>query len=396
MKSMEEKIKNILERGAEDIVGKEEIEKKLREGEKLRVKFGLDPTGTNIHLGGASQFWRLKAFQDLGHQVVFIIGDFTAKIGDASDKQEMRKNLTDDEIADNMKDYKEQISKILDMDKIEIRYNSEWFNDFDLKKLIPLAMEFTSQQMIQRRNFKERWDQEKPIGLHELLYPLLQGYDSVAVKADVEIGGFDQLFNLKAGRKIQRFYKQKPQYIITSKMLYGLDGREMSTSWGNVVNINEKAKEMYGKVMSIQDDLIIDYFELCAFVDYKELEEIRNRISKGKINPRDAKADLAFRIVKLYHGEEEAEEAAEHFERVFCKKENPEEIEEVEIKKEKMSVLDLLSFSGMISSRAEGKRLVNQRGVKINEDIIEDPHQVVEVTEGMIIKIGKRKFKKVI
>ncbi len=392
---MNEKIKDILERGTEDIIGEKEIKEALQSGEKLRVKLGLDPTGTNIHLGGASQFWRLKAFQDLGHQVVFIIGDFTAKIGDASDKQEMRSNLTDEEISKNMKDYKEQISKILDIEKVEIRYNSEWFNGFDLRKLIPLAMEFTAQQMIQRRNFKERWDQEKPIGLHELLYPLLQGYDSVAINADVEIGGFDQLFNLKAGRKIQRFYKQKPQNIITSKMLYGLDGREMSTSWGNVVNINDEPKEMYGKIMSIHDDLILDYFEFCAFASYEELQKIKEDIAAERLSPRDAKADLAFRIVALYYGKKTAEEAGEYFERVFRKKESPEDVEKVKLEEGEMGIIDLLESCGMVSSRAEAKRLIVQGGVKIDQNIIKEPHAKISVKKGMIVKVGKRRFKEV-
>jgi tyrosyl-tRNA synthetase len=338
--------------------------------------------------------WRLRFFQDLGHKIVFIIGDFTAKIGDASDKEEMRDKISDRAIKENMKDYKKQLARILDMDKVKIRYNSEWFNKFSLEDFIPLAMEFTTQQMIRRRNFKERWDQNKPIGLHEILYPLLQGYDSVAVKADIEIGGFDQLFNLKAGRKIQKFYNQEPQKIITSKMLYGLDGREMSTSWGNVVNITDKPKDMYGKIMSLRDNLILNYFRLCAFYSQEELKRVEKEF-KSKNNPKDLKKELARAIVKLYYNQEEAERAEKEFESVFEKGKTPEDIPEMKINKEKMGALNLVYATGLVKSKSQSKRLIKQGAVKIDGKKVEDWQEVINLKDNMIIQIGKRRFMKI-
>lgn len=393
-KSKEELINRILEKGTEDIVGKKELRKKLEEDEKLTVKLGLDPTGKDFHLGHASMLWRLRFFQELGNKVVFIIGDFTAKIGDASDKQEMRDRVTDKEIKENMKDYEEQLEKILDMDKVEVRYNSEWFNDFRLEELIPLAMEFTAQQMIRRRNFKKRWEEEKPIGLHEILYPLLQGYDSVAIEADVEIGGFDQLFNLKTGRKIQKFYGQNPQIIITSEMLYGLDGREMSTSWGNTVNITDNPKEMYGKILSLKDDLIMNYFNLCAFYSEKELKRIKKDLKKK--NPKEVKKELARAIVSLYHGEEDAEKAEKEFEKIFEEGGVPDDMPEINIEKEKIGALNLVHATGLVDSKSQSKRLIKQGAVKINGEKIKDWKKDIEVVDGMVIKIGKKRFAKIV
>lgn len=393
-KEKEELINNILERGTEDIVGKEKLRKKLEKGEKLRVKMGLDPTGKNFHLGHASMLWRLRFFQELGHQIIFIIGDFTAKIGDASDKTEMRDRINDEEIKKNMKDYKKQLSRILDMDKVEIRYNSEWFKDFTLEDLIPLAMEFTAQQMITRRNFKQRWDQNKPIGMHEILYPLLQGYDSVAVKADIEIGGFDQLFNLKTGRKIQKFYDMEPQMVITSKMLYGLDGREMSTSWGNVVNITDKPEDMYGKIMSLKDDLILNYFRLCAFYSEEELKKIEKELKEK--NPKEVKKELAKAIVMLYYDKKEAEKAEKEFEKVFERGGIPEDILEIEIEKDQMGALNLVYATNLIDSKSQTKRLIKQGAVRIDDEKIKDWQEDIKIRDEMIIKIGKKRFAKVI
>ena len=393
-KSKKELINHILEKGTEDIVGKKELKKKLKKGDKLTIKLGLDPTGKDFHLGHASMLWRLRFFQELGHKVVFIIGDFTAKIGDASDKEEMRDKITDEEIKENMKDYKEQLSKILDMSKVEVRYNSEWFNDFRLEELIPLAMEFTAQQMIRRRNFKERWDEEKPIGLHEILYPLLQGYDSVAIEADVEIGGFDQLFNLKTGRKIQKFYGQDPQMIITSEMLYGLDGREMSTSWGNTVNITDIPKDMYGKVLSLKDELIMNYFNLCAFYSEKELKRVEKELKEK--NPKEVKKELARAIVSLYYGKKEAERAEKEFEKVFEKGGIPDDIPEIEIDKDKEGALNLVYATGLVDSKSQSKRLIKQGAVKIDGEKVKSWKDEIQVEEGMIIKIGKKRFAKII
>src|SRR3989344_2213342 len=294
-----EKENEILTRGVEEIFEKENLLKKLQSGRQLRIKFGIDPTGPKIHIGRAFQFWKLKSFQELGHKIILIIGDFTAQIGDASDKQAMRRVLSEKEINDNLKSYLSQIGKILDLKKVEVRYNSEWFKKMKIKDFVNLQMIFTAQQTIQRRNFKERWDEGKPIGLHELDYPLFQGYDSVMVKADVETGGTDQLFNLQTGREIQKSFKQNQQDIITLKMLNGLDGRKMSTSWGNIITIIDEPKDMYGKIMSIRDEMILEYFELATRLSKEEIDNIKKFLN----NPRDVKSRLAKEIVALYHGE---------------------------------------------------------------------------------------------
>jgi len=259
-----EKIKEVLTKGVSEVAVRENLEKRLASGEKLRVKLGIDPTGPNIHIGRAVVLWKLKEFQDLGHQIIFIVGDYTAQIGDPSDKFAKRPFLSEEEVVKNMKTYKEQLSRILDVSKVEWRKNSQWLSKLKPIELDRLADLFTVNQMLARRNFKERWEKNQEISLREFHYPLYQGYDSVMVKADVEIGGFDQLFNLLAGRKIQEYFDQPAQDILTTKMLFGLDGRKMATTWGNVLNINEKPGEMFGKIMSIKDDLILDNYSQSA------------------------------------------------------------------------------------------------------------------------------------
>ncbi|MBL7142309.1 MAG: tyrosine--tRNA ligase [Candidatus Pacebacteria bacterium] len=391
MKTTSQKINEILERGIEQIIEKDSLLKNLKSGKKLRIKHGIDPTGPKIHIGRAIQFRKLKNFQDLGHKIVLIIGDFTALIGDASDKQAMRKPLSEKEIKENMKDYERQIGKMLDMKKTEIRYNSEWLNKITVKELLSLAMHFSAQQMIQRRNFKERWEQEKPIGIHELVYPLFQGYDSFAVKADVEIGGADQLFNLKVGREIQKMFGQPPQDIITSKMLSGLDGRKMSTSWGNMVTIVDKPNEMYGKIMSMKDEFIFEYFELCTDIP---LSEIKN-MSFKKANPRDLKAKLAREIVSIYHGKELVLTAEKEFNKVFREKKLPSSVSSIRISQKSLNILELLFKAKLVSSKAEAKRLINQKGVKIGDEVQTDWQKQIKIKKGLVIQVGKRKFAKI-
>ncbi|MBI2041393.1 MAG: tyrosine--tRNA ligase [Candidatus Nealsonbacteria bacterium] len=380
------KIEELLSRGVEQIINRDHLRKKLLLGEVLRVKHGIDPTGPNIHIGRAAQFLKLKDFQELGHKIVLIIGDFTAQIGDASDKQAMRRPLTEKDIKTNMSSYLKQISKILNVEKIELHYNSEWLKKLTAGELLDLSVKFTAQQMIQRRNFKERWEGGKPIGLHELNYPLLQGLDSVKVKADIELGGFDQLFNLNTGRDIQKIFNQEPQDIMTLKMLSGLDGRKMSTSWGNVININDSPNEQFGKVMSLRDDLILDYLELCTRIPLTEIESL---------SPRDAKAKLAKEIVKIYHGEKAEESAGAEFNRVFKEKQAPSDIPEVEIQEKTLNILDLLVKANLCSSKSEAQRLVEQGGVEINEEIKKDWREQIEIKRGQIIRAGKRKFVKI-
>jgi len=393
------KIKEILERGIEQVIDKKNLLKKLKSGKKLRIKLGIDPTGPKIHLGRAIQLWKLRNFQDLGHQIVFIIGDFTGQIGDASDKQAMRKPLTEEEIKENLRTYKKQIGKILDLKKVEFHRNSEWLSKLKIKDFLSLAMSFTAQQMIQRRNFRERWEQNKPIGLHELSYPLLQGYDSVMIKADVEIGGFDQLFNLKMGREMQRIFGQPPQDIMTSQMLYGLDGRKMSTSWGNVINITYNPRNMYGKIMSMKDELIEDYLKLTTRFPLKKIEKIKKDLKEEKLNPKEAKSILAKEIIKMYHSKKAGETAEKEFNRVFREKKLPLKIPVFKSSKKSLPILDLLTKANLASSKNEAKRLILQGGVSIrikNQELrIKDWRQDIKLKNGMILQVGKRKFLKI-
>ena len=396
--SKQEKIKEILTRGVEQVFDLEHLEKALA-GEKLNIKHGVDPTGPKIHLGRASALLKLKDLQDLGHQIILIIGDFTAQIGDASDKTAMRRSLSEEEIKKNMADYLPQMGRILDMEKTKVYYNGEWLSRLAVKNLFLIAQNFTAQQMIQRRNFKERWDQDKPIGLHELLYPIFQGYDSVAIRADLEVGGYDQLFNLQTGREIQKFFGQKQQDIMSLKMLIGPDGRKMSTSWGNVINMADAPQQMYGLIMSMKDDLMFDYFEVCTRVPMSRVAELENAMKGGKINPRDIKKELAREIVKIFHGAEAAVSAEQEFENVFKDKKLPSEIFQIEIKEDELGVVDLLVALNLASSKAEAKRLIEQKGVKIGEEdslIVKDNLQEkIKIEDGLIVQVGKRKFAKI-
>lgn len=397
----ENKIKELLERGVEKVFDKKHLEKRLLTGEKLRVKLGIDPTGTKLHLGRAISLWKLRDFQDLGHQIVLIIGDFTAKIGDASDKDSERPMLTDEQIQKNLKDYKKQIGLILDLDKTEFHYNSEWLKKFNPADIIKLASLFTIQQMIQRRNFKERFEAGEEIGLHEALYPLFQGYDSVAIKADVETGGYDQLFNLLAARDIQKYYGQPPQDIMVYEMLIGLDGRKMSTSWGNIITLIDSSNEQYGKIMSMKDELIIDYFRLCTRLSMREVNDIEKTLKSGSLNPRDAKARLAREIVAIYHGKSAAQKAEQEFNRIFKEKKIPSQVKSYPVKSlrdhgagklPKINILNLLVQIKLAPSKSEAKRLIEQGGVKINGEVVKDWKNNVDIKPKMILQVGKRKF----
>ncbi len=386
MKAMKELI---LDR-AKDIIVKEELAEKLT-SEKLRIKFGIDPTGPELHLGRASTIHRLKNLQDMGHQIVLIVGDFTAKIGDASDKTSERQPLSDEQIKKNMADYKKQIGKILDIDKVEFHYNSEWLSKLDLSKLIELAQQFTVAQMIERENYALRFKEGKPIGLHEFLYPILQGYDSVAVKADVEIGGTDQLFNLMAGRVMQKYFGQAPQHVITFDLLTGPDGRKMSTSWGNAIYITDTANDMFGQLMRIHDDLISAYYKICTDVPLEAIEAVEKSLAEGD-NPRDTKASLAREIVSIYHGEKAAVEAEEAFNRQFREGKLPSDIEEVELTKKEWDPIDLLVGVKLAESRSEARRLIEQGGVRLGGEKVEFGE--IKVRSGAILQVGKRRFLK--
>jgi tyrosyl-tRNA synthetase len=392
-----QKIEELLERGVERIEIKDHLKKRLQAGEKLRVKFGIDPTGPVIHLGNAIPIRKLKQFQELGHQVVFLIGDFTARIGDTSDKNAIRQSLSEEEIEGNMKTYKAQLAKMLNIEQTEFVYNSEWLSKLSFEDLLKLQSQFTVAQMIERENFNDRYKSGKPIGLQEFTYPLMQGYDSVAIKADVELGGTDQIFNMLTGRVIQRVYGQEPQDIMALALLEGTDGRKMSKSYGNIIGISDKPDEMYGKTMSMKDELIIRYFILCTDVPAKEIKNIEKELKEGKTNPRDAKARLAKEIVALYHGQKAAGGAGKEFDKVFKRKELPTAIEEVKLKEDvgaahKRPILDLLMQTKLSPSKSEAKRLVEQGAVKIDGRVEKDWQKQVEIKEGMIIQAGKRKF----
>lgn len=394
----ENKIEEILNRGTEDIIDRDNLKKKLMSGKRLNIKLGIDPTGPKIHLGRASVLMKLRDFQDLGHKIIFIIGNFTALIGDASDKDSIRKPLTEKEIKENVKHYLKQIGMILDLSKIEVRYNKDWFGKMKIIDIIKLSMNFTAQQMIQRRNFKERWDSEKPIGVHELLYPLLQGYDSVVLKSDLELGGFDQLFNLKAGRELQKTFNQEPQDVMTVKMLYGLDGRKMSTSWGNVINILDEPKDMFGKLMSLQDELVPDYFESCTRIPMVQVNQFKQNLLEKTVNPKELKKILAKEIIAYFYGHKKAEEAEKEFEKVHENKELPTEIEEISINETSMDAQDLLVKIGFANSKSEAKRLIEQNGARIinGNESKNISLGIIEIKKGMIVQAGKRHFKKIV
>jgi tyrosyl-tRNA synthetase len=389
-----DKIGDILSRGVEDVLVKESLYKKLSSGMPLRIKLGIDPTGKTIHIGRAITLRKLRAFQDLGHTIVLIVGDFTAQIGDASDKLEKRPMLSEKAVNENLKEYKKIISKIIDVDKAEFVYNSTWLSKLSLKEIAELAESFSVQQMSNRRNFKERFDKQEEVSLREFLYPLMQGYDSVMVKADVEIGGFDQLFNLKAGRIVQKHYNLPEQDILTTSMLEGTDGRKMSTSWGNVINITDEANDMYGKVMSVRDDLIQKYFLLCTDISISEIEEIKNSIQSGT-NPKDIKMRLAREIVAIYHTKEKAEKAEENFINTFKKGGVPDDIEEMEVVKG-ILLVDVLLEKNIIASKSEWRRLLDEGAISVVESggKITDPF--ITIDKSASYKIGKRRFIKIV
>ncbi len=386
----EAKINELLTRGVEDAFVFDSLKKKLLSGKQLRVKLGIDPTGTTIHIGRAITLHKLKAFQDLGHQVVFIVGDFTAQIGDASDKLEKRPMLSVDKIKENLKNYKTIVGKIIDIKKAEFVYNSTWLSKLTMKETAELAEAFSVQQMSNRRNFRDRLDKGEEVSLREFLYPLMQGYDSVMVKADIEIGGFDQLFNLKAGRIIQKHYGMPEQDVLTFKMLEGTDGRKMSTSWGNVINITDTAFDMYGKVMSLRDDLVEKYFILCTHVTLKEIDEVKHQLASGA-NPKESKMRLAREIVAIYHGLDAAKKAEDNFTNTFKKGGLPEDIETATVSAGTLLV-DILLDKKVIASKTEWRRLLEEGAVSIVEtgEKISDPFSKVQLTASY--KIGKRRF----
>jgi len=386
-----QKIKELLERGVEDVIVKEHLEKQLLSGKSIRLYFGIDPTSSLLHLGHSVVLKKLRAFQELGHEVILLIGDFTARIGDPTDKMAARQPLTEQQIKENMKTYKEQASKLLDFSKTSFAYNNQWLGKLNFNDVVQIASNFTVQQMLTRDMFQKRIQQEKPISLHEFLYPLMQGYDSVALDVDLEVAGNDQLFNVLAGRTLQKVYNNKDKDVLTTKLLLGTDGQKMSKSLGNFIALTEKPNEMFGKLMSIKDELISHYIELCTDLKINE-QEIKQ-------NPRETKAILAKEIVKMYHTEKKAIEAEKEFTKVFSKKQTPDNIAEFKTSRAEWGVVDLLKESGLVVSKGEAKRLVEGGGVTIitkdSKNVIKSWQEALSLQGDEIIKAGKRRFIKI-
>ena len=388
---------SFLKKGAVDLIREEDLKAKLetsaKTGKPLRVKLGADPTAPDIHLGHTVVIRKLKAFQDLGHTVIFLIGDFTGMIGDPTGKSVTRPPLSREEIAANAETYKAQIFKLLDPEKTEIRFNSEWFDKFGAADFVKLCSHTTVRQILERDDFEKRMREEKPIALHELLYPLVQGYDSVALEADVELGGTDQKFNLLVGRDLQREYNQEPQVIMTTPLLEGLDGvNKMSKSLNNYIGIDEDPNEMFGKVMSISDDLMWKYYELLTDTTVDEINVLKFKCESGEENPRDLKVNLAKSIIRDFHSEQAADGAEGEFNRRFVKKEIPDEIDERVLAAGSYKLVDLLTETALAPSKGEAKRLITQGGVKVNGEKATDTNSIVELNGETLLQVGKLKF----
>uniref|UniRef100_A0A7V4KEN7 Tyrosine--tRNA ligase n=1 Tax=Fervidobacterium pennivorans TaxID=93466 RepID=A0A7V4KEN7_FERPE len=391
----EEQLK-ILKRNCVDLVSEEELLERLKSGKPLRVKLGVDPSRPDLHLGHAVVLRKLKQFQDLGHQVVLIIGDFTAMIGDPSGRNTTRPILSREEVIQNAKTYAEQAFMILDKDKTEIRYNNEWLGKMTFADVVKLASKYTVARMLEREDFAKRYAEGTPISISEFLYPLAQAYDSVAIQADVELGGTDQLFNLMVGRKIQEEYGQTPQIVMTMPIIEGTDGKlKMSKSYGNYVGFTDEPKDMYGKIMSIPDELIVKYAKLLTDADEDFLSKMEKEINEKTVNPRDYKMWLAREIVRQFHGEQAAKEAEEYFVTVFQKKEIPDEMPEKVVEPGEYNIVELL-FNLGIGTKSEIKRLITQGGVYWDSNRIDNFKATVSVVGEHILRVGKRVFIKVL
>jgi len=378
----------IIKRGAIELVPEDELIAKLQRGKPLRIKWGADPSAPDIHLGHTIVLNKLRQFQDLGHEVIFIVGDFTARIGDPTGKSETRKPLTKAEVEKNSKTYQEQVFKILDKKKTKVVYNSGWLSKMKIEEVINLAAKYTVARMLERDDFMNRFEKERPISIHEFLYPLLQGYDSVVVKADVEVGGTDQKFNMLVGRELQREYKEEPQVIVTLPLLEGTDGvQKMSKSLDNYIGITESPSEIFGKTMSISDDLMLRYFELLTNFPLSEIKAM---------HPKDAKKKLAYTLVCRFYGKDEAYRAEEEFESVFKEGKLPQDIPLQIIDKKEIPIIDLLLGTKLSSSKSEARRLIQQGGVRVGDETISSEKHIVELDTEKVINVGKRKFVRVV
>jgi tyrosyl-tRNA synthetase len=391
----------LLKRGATEVISEDELSKKLarsiKENKPLKIKAGFDPTAPDLHLGHTVLIQKMKQFQDLGHETIFLIGDFTGMIGDPSGKSETRPALTPEQVKVNAKTYMEQVGKILDLSKTKVEFNSTWMSKMSSADMIQLAARYTVARMMERDDFQKRYREQRPISVHEFLYPLIQGYDSVALKADVELGGTDQKFNLLVGRELQKEYGQEPQVVIMMPLLEGTDGvNKMSKSLGNYIGINDAPKEIFGKTMSISDLMMYKYYELLSDRPSDAIYRLREDVSEGRVHPMEAKKALAQEIVAKYHGQQAAIEARDEFERQFSRKETPDDIPEVDIEWESdtMPLAKVMVKAGVAGSVAEGKRLIKQGGVELGG--VRQTDTEVRVGPGVyLLKVGKRKYVKV-
>jgi tyrosyl-tRNA synthetase len=390
----------IYSNGVSEIIPVEELRTKIAKSilkeKPLKIKLGLDPSAPDVHLGHTVVLNKLKQFQENGHVIQLIIGDFTGKIGDPTGKSVARKQLTNEEVQHNAKTYFEQFSKVLDMEKVELYYNSKWLSELNLEDVINLSASITVARLLERNDFSERLSTGKPISLHEFFYPLMQGYDSVMLESDVELGGTDQHFNVLMGRHLQEHYGKEKQIVVLLPLLEGLDGVDkMSKSKNNYIGVDEEPNQMYGKTMSIPDELITKYFNLITDLPVEQKNKISEELSAGKLHPRDAKMLLGKTIVKMYHNEEAAQKAEEHFKTVFQKGSLPEDIPVVEWKGDtEIGILDLLVELKLQSSKSEARRMIQNGGVRLNEEKVSDVNLQVTITEGLILQVGKRKFVK--
>lgn len=398
-----EKQLELIKKGVLDVINEEELLEKLKEGRPLVVKAGFDPTAPDLHLGHTVLLQKLRTFQQLGHTVYFIIGDFTAMIGDPSGRDKTRPPLTKEQVLQNAKTYKEQVFKVLDPEKTVVVFNSEWLGSMSAEDLIKLTAKYTVARMLERDDFKKRFRENTPISIHEFIYPLLQAYDSVAIKADVELGGSDQRFNLLIGRDIQKEYGiEKPQVAILLPLLVGTDGvKKMSKSYGNYIGITEPPEDMFGKVMSITDELMWNYWELLTDLTLDEINKLRDDVQSGKVHPMEVKKQLGMYIVERFHSKEAAIRAKEQFEKVHSKKEIPDDVPVVSAKSlnlssDKVELFELIYLLNLAPTKSEAKRLIKQGGVKLNGEKIEDFLYQVNIDREYLIQAGKRKFVKLI
>ncbi len=393
---MSDQIKTLLDRGTSEVIVRKELEDKLKSGKKLRVKLGIDPSGADLHIGHMVVIKKLKQFQEAGHHIILLFGNFTGQIGDPSDKLDSRKPKTQEELEKNANKYLEQAGKVLDTKNVEVAWNADWLGKLTFADVVQLSQIFTVHQMLERDMYQERIKKSHPIYMHEFLYPLMQGYDSVVLKADLELGGTDQTFNLLAGRPIQKAYGQEPQHVLTVPLLIGTDGKDkMGKSLNNYIGVNEKPKDMYGKTMSITDELIIPYFELATDVSLEEIEEIKKSLADGE-NPKNLKMRLAREIVTLYHDKDAAIQAEKDFQEVFKNKGIPDDIKLVELPEKSYSIINLLADNGLASSNSEARRLIEGGGAKINGQKVETIDAEIDISKETLIQAGKRKFLKVI